>query len=372
MHLAAYGGPYAGSFIPMLRGVADEALKRGWTVDFVFGRGAGGRPWIDELRQSGHRVQVITGASRRDATKVISGLLDEDEVPTLLHTHFTRFDVAAAVVGGRRRRTALFWHVHTPQPHRGVVQRMRNRVKFSLVGRRTAGILCASPDIAETVIASGAPADRVTFVHNAVDTERFPLISADERRAARDELRLAGATVLLHFGWDWERKGGDLFLEAIAALRRDTPDIVGLTVGGGAAAREYARRIGLGDDSLRVAEPDQDVARLYAAADVFMAPSRAEGTPYSVMEALSSGTPVVASAIPGHETLGRSVAGCMVCALEPDALVRAVRELLNREPDRAIADARAGHEWLSHNLDVRPWSRSLIDRYQRALDVAPG
>ncbi len=72
--------------------------------------------------------------------------------------------------------------------------------------------------------------------------------------------------IVLHFGWDWERKGGVVFLEALARLRGEQA-FLGVTVGGGEPARELVGRLGLGD-LVRVLEPDPDVRRLYAAADV--------------------------------------------------------------------------------------------------------
>ena len=54
------------------------------------------------------------------------------------------------------------------------------------------------------------------------------------------------------------------------------------------------------DGAVRGLPATESVTDLYGAADVFVAASVAEGTPFSVLESLACGTPVVASDIAGH------------------------------------------------------------------------
>jgi glycosyltransferase involved in cell wall biosynthesis len=123
---------------------------------------------------------------------------------------------------------------------------------------------------------------------------------------------------------------------------------------------------------LRVHESRDDVRVFYAAADVFMAPSRAEGTPYSVLEAVSSGTGVVASEIPGHIAIGRNVPACRLTALDSAAMSGAAASLLDRPAQQVQSDARAGHDWMRQNRDLARWSEELIERYEIALSGRPG
>jgi glycosyltransferase involved in cell wall biosynthesis len=173
--------------------------------------------------------------------------------------------------------------------------------------------------------------------------------------------------VLLHFGWDWRRKGGDLFCAVVAGLRDSGRDVVGVTVGGGDEARAAGRRLGLEPAVLQVHEARDDVRVFYAAADAFVAPSRAEGTPYSVLEAVSSGTAVVASEIPGHVDIARGFPACRLVTLEPGAICAAAASLLDRSPQQADMDARAGHEWVRENRHLDSWTEALMEHYEAAL-----
>ena len=366
MHLAGYGGPYAGSFVPMLRGVMRAARDRGWTCEAVFGPVAKDRVWLDELRDDGIPFRIAPSSARADVSKLVRSLLDESDEPTILHTHFTSFDIPAATAAARHPAAKVIWHVHTP--HRdSLAMRARNRLKYAVLGRRTERILCVSSDLAEVVVDRGAPRSRVEFLHNAVDVDRFRLLETQEREIARLRLGLPGdQPLLVHFGWDWDRKGGDLFLQAVRRLRERGIEAVGVTVGGGGPARDLREQLHLGH-AVHVLEPTDDVRTLYAAADVFLSPSRAEGTPYSVMEALSSGTPVVASDIPGHAMMGAGIGSCVITPHDPAAIAAAVEGLVERDTHEIAADALGAHLWMRENLHLPRWSAGLVERYEHAL-----
>ena len=367
IHLAGYGGPYPGSFIPMLRAVMRAGSQRGWTPEAVFTPVSRERAWLAELDQDGIPYRFSPeGASRRELTSWVADLLGEHDGPAILHTHFTHFDVAAAMAGSRRPHTGVIWHIHTPH-HGGAAAFARNYLKYAVFGRRADQILCVSTELVDTVTRRGAPRDKVEFLHNAVDVDRFPVLTPEQRRAAREDLGLPnGRPLLVHFGWDWLRKGGDVYIETLRKLHDARPDVTGVTVGGGDAARELGQELGLGDE-LIVLEPTDKVQQMYAVADVFVAPSRAEGTPYSVLEAVSSGTAAVVSDIPGHELIGAHAPACVITPLEPEAIATETATLLARDASQVGSDAMTGHAWLKDHLSLDRWAREMVDRYERLI-----
>src|SRR5437764_1065951 len=292
VQLAAYSGPYSGSFVPMLRASLLAARDRGWDPHLVLSTSVetAGYSWIAELGDVGAPITFLDPGLRLSRASPITRLI-APEGPTVLHTHFTGFDITAVLAGWRRPAVSVLWHLHSPQKA-DLAVRARNAIKYALVARGTYRLLCVAPDIASEVRRRGAPADRVEFFPNAIDTERFPWPDPDDRASARAALGLPPeAPIVLHFGWDWHRKGGDVFLEMIARLTTMVPELLGVTVGGGDQARDAGRALGIGN-SLRVMESVADVQRLYAAADVFASPSRAEGMPFAVAEALCRGVAV--------------------------------------------------------------------------------
>ena len=98
--------------------------------------------------------------------------------------------------------------------------------------------------------------------------------------------------------------------------------------------------------NVRVLGPQtrRELERLYRAADAFLVPSRGEGFPLSVQEAMASGLPVVMCDDPGYRRQ-LDGAGKAVRLTEPDAgaLIDALRDMLRNDATRQAA-ARAAAE----------------------------
>jgi glycosyltransferase involved in cell wall biosynthesis len=211
------------------------------------------------------------------------------------------------------------------------------------------------------------PYARAHYLPNSIDLDRFPPIAAGERATARERLGLpAQARVILHFGWDWHRKGGDLVLEVADLLATALPDVLLATVlaegGRGAPIEEIDQRA-----SIRRLEPSTDVNSLYAAADLFLSPSRAEGMPYSVLEALARGLPVVATDIPGQRAILENLAGSRVVAADPGRLTAAIEQLLRTGGDQRVREAAAARRSLEESFKLEPWVGRVLDFYEHAL-----
>jgi glycosyltransferase involved in cell wall biosynthesis len=368
IHAADYDAPYAGAFVPMLRAVATAVAERGGTLEVALADAARERTWVGELEQAGIPVSFAPAGDRRGSARCLAGLAAQGSDPTILHTHFASFDLPAVSVARERPATPVFWHVHRP-PSRRRGLHVRSAVRFARAARRVDTILCSAPEIAAAVQSRHAPAERVVLLPDAIDLGRLPRRTRARTAEARRRLGLrAGARVLLHFGWDWDAKGGDLFVAAFERLR-EREELVAVTVGGGAAARAARERAGLGDQVLRVIEPVEDVATLYAAADVFVSTSQAEGTAFAVAEALACGLPVAATDIPGHAELAHRAGNVRLALREPEEVAAAVRSALATEPRLAEDMGSRARARVSEQLDLHAWSERLVGLYERALSA---
>ena len=374
VHLCGFGATHSGSFIPMLTSVLRAALERGWQVEAVFPPRAADRYWLQGLRDSGIDCRIVPDkVPVRMRTRQIAALLAESDQPTILHTHFSVYDIPAALARRRRADVALIWHVHTVLAA-GLRVHLTNLARFSLFARSADLILCPAQNIADGMVARGAPRRRVEVFPSPIDVDFFPLADAERRAAARDELEIAAdRTVLLHFGRDAQVKGTDLFLSAADALAADDPTIyallhVGDRRGLGMAQFERATL----PDWVHMIRPVDDIRVLYAGADVLVAPSRGEGMPFVVVECLSSGTPVVASDLPGHRMLAEELEDCVVVDRDAGTIARATRALLDRPEGEREEGAAQAHAWIHERLRLEAATRRLLSTYDRLLAARAG
>lgn len=374
VQIAEFDRPHPGSFVPLLGGVLRRAAECGWRAEAILPEPAGQTQWADEIREVADLRLAPESALRSRSTRArwLRGELTGDRSPTVVHTHFTDWDVPAliAVRGRPRAETALFWHIHSALSRNPVIV-ARTTVKFGLLGRGVNGIICPAPNIALGVKQRLAPAGRVHFLPSALDPDLYPLAGEDDRVAARAELEIdADARVILHFGWHEYLKGTDLFLRMLSELAAGDERVLGLVRGHEESSVEQAARLGLGEH-VRFQPPVDVAAKLFAAADVVVSSSRDEGMAYTVLESLASGTPVVATAIPGHAFVGEEVAACRITSTDVEALARTTAEVLAQPPPERAAQAAAGREWIVTNLSVDAISDRLLKLYREQMPAAP-
>jgi glycosyltransferase involved in cell wall biosynthesis len=113
----------------------------------------------------------------------------------------------------------------------------------------------------------------------------------------------------------------------------------------------------------------QDVTPYLRGADVFVFPSRYEGLPLALMEAMAAGLPVVASAVPGNTDLVQdNVTGLLVSPGDPIALSAAIARVLT---DAELADSlgMAARSYVASRFDVNMMVYRTADVYRHALHV---
>jgi glycosyltransferase involved in cell wall biosynthesis len=313
-----------GSYLALHRGMQD-----GITVLPSLGREI--RPWRDAKALAGVVRQI-----RRFR-------------PDIVETHTAKAGVIGRVAAAicRVRVIIHVYHGHvlhgyfSPAPTRFFVEVERR------LARHSSCLLAVSDQVRSDLLALGVGTkNRFEVMPLGLDLERFR--SVDTRRGElRAELGLGAVPLVGIVARLAPVKAHNVFLRAAAALRERMPDVHFVVVGDGelrASLEALASELGLGG-CLTFLGWRSDVERVYADLDLVVLSSRNEGSPIALIEAMASGTNVVATAAGGvPDVVRHGETGLLVNPDDPAALSASMEELLRADSGRRAAMAAAARD----------------------------
>ncbi|GAA3100768.1 glycosyltransferase family 4 protein [Streptosporangium carneum] len=260
-----------------------------------------------------------------------------------VHAHGLRAGALAALALAGTR-TGLVVTLHNAATAGGAIGAVHG-VLERMVARRADRILVVSPDLGDRMGRLGAG-------HVEAAVVPAPVLRSSGRRPEEvaAELGTGGGPVLLTVARLAQQKGLETLLDVAAALRPGAGDpsrrAVFLIAGEGPLRGSLQERVDRENLPVRLLGNRDDVADLLGIARALVVPSRWEGQPLTVQEALRAGTPVVATAVGGIPPMVGE-AGLLV----PYGDVEAMREAVSRvlaDDDLAVAlgeaAARRGRE----------------------------
>ena len=256
----------------------------------------------------------------------------------VVHTHCAK---AGAIGRAAAYRTGTPQIVHTYHgfPFHQFQSKARRQAYVAIerrLGRYTHLALCVGAGVAAEAVRRRLIApERIRTIGVAVEDAAAAQASMsaarpDARRHARIALGLpADATVVGAVGRLTYQKAPEDFIAALQALRR--PDVIGVWIGHGELAERISRlaRAAAGTRIVLAGERS-DVLGVLPALDVFVLPSRYEGLPTAIVEAMICGVPVIATAVNAVPDLvipGET--GLLVPPGRPDLLGAAIGYLLD-------------------------------------------
>ncbi len=221
--------------------------------------------------------------------------------------------------------------------HLGEIRGMsawRERLHTLLVNRGVIQILVtSSARTKNNAIEAGVQPKRIKIIYNAI----MPFdISHADREPVRQQIVLKPDDVLfLTVGRLVYEKGHEFLVEAMSEVAKSAPNATVGICGDGPLRGELVHqieRLGL-QKKVNLLGLWENLHELLAAADVFVLPSRWEGLPMALLEAMMAGLPVIATRVEGvDEVVEDGVHGLLVPTEAPDALAKAILQLC-RDPE---------------------------------------
>lgn len=205
-------------------------------------------------------------------------------------------------------------------------------------------VVCNAEMVREDIVARyGVSRERIAVIGNGVDLQRF---HPDFREMEGNRLRGTCGfekddTVLLFLGSGYKRKGLDLLLGALPAVVRDHPEVRLLVVGFDRQVPTFERlahQLGIAEQVVFLGGR-RDVVACYAAADLYILPTRYDPFANSTLEAMAAGLPVITTSDNGgSQVIVDGVHGSIIPASET-ALGGAIQRWM--EPGDRKAAGRA-------------------------------
>jgi len=230
--------------------------------------------------------------------------------------------------------------------------RVLRRMHSPLVQR----YVTVSKDLANYLVRQvGIAASRIAQIYNGVDTAKFAPAPQKPAGVMPEDFYGGDRVVVGTVGRLQPIKNQIALVRAFAQLLRDVPRLRANTrlalVGDGPLRAELSNSVqaeGL-TDVVWLAGASDEVARLYQCLDLFVLPSLREGISNTVLEAMASGLPVVATAVGGNvELVVDGSTGCLVPASDQTALVAALNRYATDDKLRTKQGAAARQRTLEH------------------------
>jgi glycosyltransferase involved in cell wall biosynthesis len=274
----------------------------------------------------------------------------EREDYALIHSHTPRTALLGRLAS-RRAGVPLIYHVHSPAGHdstRQFINAFNALVEWHSL-RQADRLIAVSPSLERYMIARGFRADRVVCVPNGV-----PAPAGAHDRTPPTGTWTLGAVALFR-----PRKGIEILLESLAALRSWGLDVRLRAVGGFETLAYETAILGLAD-RLGVASAidwtgfTRNVNAELDRIDLFVLPSLfGEGLPMVVLEAMAAGVPVIASRVEGvPEAIVQRETGLLVDPHSVSQLATAVRQFIEGEVDYTAISRQARERHAARFSDV--------------------
>jgi len=221
-----------------------------------------------------------------------------------------------------------------------------------------------SREVAETVHRFYGRGIRSPIIYNGIPVESFSEPSRVYNRAKSENF-----VRIIHIGRFSPQKNHKLLLEAFSLALCCSSDLRLWLVGDGELrpdVEELANKLGI-EDKVAFLGVRSDIPELLAQADIFVLSSNWEGMPLSVLEAMASGKPVIATAVGGvPELVENGTTGILVPPADPDALANAIVSLA-KDPEKRASLGAMAQIVAKEQFDISRTARGYEELYIKLL-----
>ncbi len=321
-----------------------------------------------ELRAKGIIVKDLgmTHFWRVDALWRLYRLIKQQKVQ-ILHASLFHASIAARIIGKMARVPIIIsW---------------RHNIFHGSYGREVISKLTSFLDDAVTAVSLEAKnaeikssrlnKDKIQVIYNGVSTEKFCLNEYRNFKKLKHEIGIKDYELNIgYIGRINPVKSIDTLLEAFMILSKSENKDMSLLIVGEGETRNKLKNLSI---SLGIMQEvyflgsRNDVPQILSTLDIFVLPSKSEGMPMVILEAMAAGLPVVATNVGGTpEVVIDGETGFLVPPGDPQALADVIKKLMD-DPELRRKFGKAGRERVEKHFTIEETVRKTEELYLRLL-----
>ena len=369
-NLLNFNPPYSGNLMKSLLALEKAMFDSEMAMVYLFPKEAMERDWVRDLISEGKRVYF-----RNSTVFEALNSINNDYPVSIIHSHFSYIDDYKGIIRFKRDHPEIktVFHHHdanfVPYVSKGypfpveTARKIKKKAEREIAKRiimSDAHIACGK-DVYDNLRELNF--NGFCCIENSIDFRRLDRYAEICRNDFNDKYnRIA----ILIFGTDFERKGVDIAIKAIAPIAEEygISLCIVMAVNVDENIKKIKRLMGEEPEWVKILPPREDVASYYRSADLFISPSRAEGMTYSVIECAYCKCPMIVSDICGQGH-ARAIPGAKIVENENTEMMReAIIESITVDN----SSLEKAYNYVKENYSLDNWCNKILDLYNNLLE----
>lgn len=291
LQVAAFAAPFEGNFIYSLEKLEFELRKKGHNVCYAFPYTAKEKEWCKKIEERA-KVYYLPLEKARINIKtyiLISKICKENNI-NIIHSHFELYDIPTKIMA--HNGIKVFWHLHDAiDENKPKSREILDKIQYKYLSNDVF-LVSVSDYYRKKLINRGMKEEKTITISNGINISKINKVDKSNNREI----------VFLTLGWDFDRKGVDIILNACKKLEEDNLKFKFILNGNKTTFQKLEKYFnGNIPKWIIFQEQVSDINKCYENADVYIQASRSETFSFAVCEAAYAGLPVIASDIAGHK-----------------------------------------------------------------------
>jgi len=350
-----------------VRKLTERFISRGANVLFAYNEEG---PLCQQMMTLGVDPVQIDMKSPLDiaAARKVAALCKANNVD-IIHCHYARENYIALLSTLFYRKPKVVYTSHI-----NLVNTRLWKTANQIMGRRNAAIIAVCREGQRLLVENGFPPDKITVIYNGVDEVKQNILENKADSPVRREFGIDKDTFLfVTLTRFTPEKGTGFLLSGVKALKDSIEPESSLRfklliAGDGPqldTGKEFAKLHGLEDDVIFAGYRD-DSGNILQAGDAFINSSSSEALSFAILEAMSAGLPVIATAVGGNTEVVTEETGILVPYGDTEALRQAMLTLL-RDGAAVARYAANARRKIRERFNMDMTARLTMEVYEKAL-----